>query len=111
MFVIMSKAKFYALEAQLDELRNNQEACAAQLVRCEKRLKLCRETEEKLIMENIELKKRVEELEKRVSCLAERLDEIDKEYSEMLAAAEKAQADFSEGVNNILNYGLGGGKK
>lgn len=104
MFVIMSKAKFYALEAQLEELRNNQGAFAAQLARCEKRLKLCRETEEKLIMENIELKKRV-------SGLAEQLDSFDKEYSEMLAAAEKAQADFSEGVNNILNYGLGGGKK
>ena len=104
MFVIMSKAKLYALEAQLDELRNNQEAFAAQLARCEKRLKLCRETEEKLIMENIELKKRI-------SGLGEQLDSFDKEYSEMLAAAEKAQADFSEGVNNILNYGLGGGKK
>lgn len=102
MFVIMSKAKFYAMEMLTDGAQKRCDAMEAQLARCEKRLKLCRETEEKLIVEN-------RELSKRVSALAERLDAMEREREEMAEAQAAAEKAFTDGVASILNY-TGGGK-
>lgn len=102
MFVIMSKAKFYAMEALVDGAQKRCDAMEVQLARCEKRLKLCRETEEKLVFEN-------RELSKRVSALAERFDAMEQEREEMAEAQAVAEKAFTDGVANILNY-AGGGK-
>lgn len=104
MFVIMSKAKFYAMEALVDECMKRVDALTIQLGRCEKRLKLCRETEEKMIFDNKELRKEVLELQKRVSALSERWDNMEQELEERAEAQQKAEKAFTDGVASILNY-------
>lgn len=104
MFVIMSKAKFYAMEALVDGAQKRCDALETQLARCEKRLKLCRETEEKLIFDNKEIHKEVVALQKRVSALSERWDNLEQEIEERAAAQAKAEKDFTDGVASILNY-------
>ena len=89
MFVIMSKAKYYALELLISSYEKRCDDLEKQLVRHEQHI---RHTEDKL-----------KKLEKA-------FNEISEEYKEAQEAAEKAERAFSEGVANILNY-EGGGKK
>lgn len=111
MFVIMSKAKFYAMEALVDGAQKRCDAMEVQLARCEKRLKLCRETEEKLVFASRDMSEEIRELSKRISALAERLDAMEQEREEMAEAQAAAEKAFTDGVANILNYSVGGKAK